>query len=63
MYYLFLSVFGFCVSVVYTSFLWSVMLDFLQVSMAVSITHDRIVGRVQLDQVIAKSFAVPLIRK
>jgi len=41
----------------------TVMLDFFRVSMSVSLKHNRIAGMVQLDQVIAKSFAVPLLRK
>jgi len=31
--------------------------------MSVSLKHGRMAGMVQLDQVIARSFAVPLLRK
>jgi len=45
------------------SFLRSVMLDFFQVSMSVRLKHSRMAGMVQLDQAIARSFAVPLLRE
>jgi len=51
-----------CLCCVLLLFLLSIMLIFLQVSMSVSLTLDRIAGMVQLDQVIARSFAVPLLR-
>jgi len=54
--------FGFCVSVVYCFFFMMCNVRFFS-GINVKKKHSRIAGTVQLDQVIAISFAVPLLRK